>query len=384
MERGALRVWMFVHKWTSLICTAFLLMLCITGLPLIFHDEIDAALDREPWAAANPGGPLLSYDAILARALENRPGEAPLFMSFDTDRPVVNVTTGPRPDSPESEMHFASFDRTSGDLVPAHEPDGGVMHFILQLHTDMFLGLPGMLFLGLMGVLFAAAVVSGVVVYAPFMRRQRFGALRVSRSPRLKWLDYHNFLGIVTVAWVLVVALTGVINTLATPILDYWRADQLADLTAAHEGETPPPERMSSVHAAIEAAEAAAPGMTLQFVAFPGGAFSTSHHFAVFLHGETELTAHLITPVLIEAETGAVSGLREMPWYAKALSLSKPLHFGDYGGLPLKLLWALLDLAAIVVLGSGIYLWLTRARTLVTSENEQNESPDAASEDNRR
>ena len=33
-----------VHKWSSLVCTLFLFMLCLTGLPLIFHDEIDQAL----------------------------------------------------------------------------------------------------------------------------------------------------------------------------------------------------------------------------------------------------------------------------------------------------------------------------------------------------
>jgi len=36
------------------------------------------------------------------------------------------------------------------------------------------------------------------------------------------------------------------------------------------------------------------------------------------------------------------------------------LHFGDYGGLPLKIIWALLDLVTITVLGSGLYLWLRR------------------------
>ena len=368
MRQSTLRAWLFVHKWTSLISTLFLLMLCVTGLPLIFHDEIDAAFGEQQWAPANPGGPLLSYDDILARALENRPGEVPLFMSFDIDRPVVNVTTGLRPSSPESEMHFASFDHTSGALVPPHEPDGGVMHFILQLHTDMFLGLPGMLFLGAMGVLLAASVVSGIVVYAPFMRRHDFGVLRVNRSPRVKWLDYHNLLGVVTVAWVLVVGLTGVINTLATPILDLWKYDALRDLTAQQDAGAPAPQQMSSLHDAIVRAEAAAPGMTLQFVAFPGGSFSTDRHFAIFLHGETPLTTHLITPVLIDAETGAFDGLRDMPWYAKALSLSKPLHFGDYGRLPLKILWALLDLAAIVILASGVYLWLAKARTLAPIE----------------
>ena len=39
-----------------------------------------------------------------------------------------------------------------------------------------------------------------------------------------------------------------------------------------------------------------------------------------------------------------------------------PLHFGAYGGLPLKILWAILDVFTIVVLGSGLYLWWVRRR----------------------
>jgi uncharacterized iron-regulated membrane protein len=49
-----------------------------------------------------------------------------------------------------------------------------------------------------------------------------------------------------------------------------------------------------------------------------------------------------------------------LPWYLTALLVSQPLHFGDYGGLPMQILWALLDIATMVVLGSGLYLWLKR------------------------
>ena len=66
-------------------------------------------------------------------------------------------------------------------------------------------------------------------------------------------------------------------------------------------------------------------------------------------------------PVMINAADGSFSQSRELPWYAKALFISKPLHFGDYGGLPLKIVWGLLDLAALSVLGSGLYLWAARS-----------------------
>jgi uncharacterized iron-regulated membrane protein len=44
----------------------------------------------------------------------------------------------------------------------------------------------------------------------------------------------------------------------------------------------------------------------------------------------------------------------------KTLFVSQPLHFGDYGGLPLKIVWALLDILSIVILGSGVYLWVKK------------------------
>ena len=359
MKTATIRTWSWVHKWTSLVCTLFLLMLCVTGLPLVFHDEIDAALNPATWQPANPDGPHLTYDEVLSIALAERPGEVPIFMSFDIDRPVVNVTTGPSADAPGSAMHFASYDLTSGALVPPADTGESVMEFILQLHTDMFLGLPGMLFLGFMGILFLAATVSGVVLYAPFMRKLDFGTVRRRQSSRIKWLDYHNLLGIVTLAWVVVVGATGVINTLEQPIIDTWRTQELADLVADNQDAELGTTRASLAEAVAEAVRLA-PDMQLQFVAFPGSGFSTSAHFSIFLHGDTPLTENLITPVLVHAGTGEVAGIREMPWYAKALSLSRPLHFGDYGGLLLKIIWFVLDLITIIVLASGVYLWLSK------------------------
>ena len=133
------------------------------------------------------------------------------------------------------------------------------------------------------------------------------------------------------------------------------------ELTAAYDAPVPAGER-ASLDAAVKRAQAALPGMTLQFVAFPGSNYSTDHHYAVFFHGDTPLTTHMITPALIDARTGDLAAVAPMPWYVKTLSLSQPLHFGDYGGLGLKILWALLDLAAIVILISGLYLWLAKRK----------------------
>ena len=56
MKTGTIRAWSWVHKWSSLVSTAFLLMLCVTGLPLVFSHELNHVLLDEPWAPANPTG----------------------------------------------------------------------------------------------------------------------------------------------------------------------------------------------------------------------------------------------------------------------------------------------------------------------------------------
>ena len=56
------------------------------------------------------------------------------------------------------------------------------MGIMLSLHVDLFASLPGELFLGFMGLLFCVAIVSGVVLYGPFMKKLEFGTVRASRS----------------------------------------------------------------------------------------------------------------------------------------------------------------------------------------------------------
>ena len=53
MKTATIRAWSWVHTWSGLVATAFLLMLCVTGLPLVFTHEIEEALLDRPWTPAN-------------------------------------------------------------------------------------------------------------------------------------------------------------------------------------------------------------------------------------------------------------------------------------------------------------------------------------------
>jgi uncharacterized iron-regulated membrane protein len=364
LSSRAIKGWAWAHKWSSLVCTVFMLLLCITGLPLIFHHELDHLLGNEveaPVLSAEASSQRANLDAVLAAANARYPDRIVQFASqADDSTDLWFVTLTPSPE-PTADFKSIAVDARTGQVLGEPPTDTGFMYIMFSLHVDLFAGQPGKLFLGFMGLLLLVAIVSGVVLYAPFMRKLDFGTVRHQRTPRLKWLDLHNLLGIVTLVWAFVVGGTGMINTWAELVVKYWQNDQLTTLLTPYKGQPLIANAdRAPVQATLDAALAHTPGMQLAFIAFPGTLFSSPHHNTFFLRGNTPLTSKLLQPVLVDAKTAEVTAAPKLPWYLSGLLISQPLHFGDYGGMPMKILWALLDIATIVVLGSGLYLWLQR------------------------
>ncbi|NWA10844.1 PepSY-associated TM helix domain-containing protein [Pseudomonas gingeri] len=363
MKSKTIRRWSFIHTWTSLICTLFLLMLALTGLPLIFHHEIDHLLGDAAELRQMPADtPVLDLQQLVRAAEAHRPGEVMQYFGWDEEDPngviaIMAKTAGTEPNS----SHTFMLDARTGEALELPSANGGLMMVMLRLHVDMFAGLPGKLLLAFMGVLFVLAIISGVVLYLPFMRRLKFATVRQDKSTRLRWLDLHNLIGVVILTWCLVVGITGVISACADLIIAAWRNDSLGAMVEPYRNAPPLTDRAPATHL-LEIAAQAAPGMRPDFIAFPGTRFSSEHHYAVFMKGSTHLTSHLLTPVLIDASTLQVTAVAERPWYMDAMGMSQPLHFGDYGGMPMKILWAVLDVLTIIVLGSGVYLWWVRRR----------------------
>ncbi|MFO6421330.1 PepSY-associated TM helix domain-containing protein [Hylemonella sp. W303a] len=362
MTPKSLRVWSWLHTWSSLICTVFMLLLCLTGLPLIFHHEIGHLLGTEVEAPVMPADtPKASMDKVLASGQSRVPGLVPIFaVQEPDDTDTWLMAFAPDPKAQEG-IRMVVVDSRTGEAIGEPPAEEGFIYVMFKLHVDLFAGLPGKLFLGLMGLLFVIAIVSGVVLYAPFMRKVPFATVRRDRSTRLKWLDMHNLLGVVTLSWALVVGFTGVINTWADLVIKLWQFDQLGAVLAPYK-DLPAPTTRSSLQAAASAAQALEPDMKQAFFAFPGTQLSSPHHYAVFMRGTEPLTARLFKPILVDVKTGTVTASLDLPWYVTALLVSQPLHFGDYGGRAMQILWAVLDVITIVVLCSGLYLWWQRRR----------------------
>lgn len=233
------------------------------------------------------------------------------------------------------------------------------MDIFFHLHVDLFAGEFGKYFLGAMGILLLVATVSGCLLYPAFAKNHEFGTIRRGHICRKTGLDLHNALGMLTLVWVLLVAGTSVLHTVATPIWQHWRYAQLKVLTSS-EAEAVFKQTPSQAYLL---AQQVAPEGTLAFIAFPNTSFASTHHYGFYFRGRNVLSRFVLQPVWVDVLANRPTVMPHLPFYVKGLLLAQPLHFGDYGGLWLKVLWAVWDGLFIVILLIGAYLWMMRHRS---------------------
>lgn len=284
-------------------------MSAVTGLPLIFGDEIDLVLEHHVAAASVPTGtPDADLDAMVAITENRFPTLHPFVLTWDDDEPKVFVFMSPTPTPKTGELRSLIFDEHTGRVLKEYTPGTGFTSTLLHLHREIFAGLPGELLMGFMAFLFFIALLSGALVYGPFMRRLRFGTIRKNGAIRVRWFDLHNLVGITTLSWAFVVGASGVMNALETPLFGLWEAQTLPALLAAYHGK-PLPQHMSSIDAAVKAAKQALPGMKAVSLAFPNAVTGSPRHYFVWMRGNTPVTSQLLTPAIIDAQTGSLTAV---------------------------------------------------------------------------
>ncbi len=360
------RLNLWLHRWASLVATLPFLVLCLTGTVLIFHEEIDAAMGVVPTAQGLEGVPHRPLAESVDNVLRAFPGERVLTVGIDPEEHPGVMLLVTAPDGERGFEHMKLRFTRLADAQPTAEgveADKTLTGFLLELHSQWFLGIPGELVGALIALLVLVSLLSGLVVYAPYVKRLAFGILRRGRGTRLLQLDLHNFIGAVVLGWALVVTLTGVLLGFGTVALGVWQATELPALQQGYSG-TPvdarrPPADVDRVYAA---ALAAAPsGWHVISVVFPDTELSTNRHYTVLVGGHG-LDEKLFRIALVDAATAQVRTVVELPWYLKAIVVSQPLHFGDYGGLPLKLLWTACAWLTLFITGNGAWLWWDRRR----------------------
>jgi len=353
------------HSALGLAFAALIYVVCLTGTLAVFLHEF------RRWE--QPGAPrvLMAPEAdVIARALQNAYEKAKGSSAHPDIFAAWNGFL-----TPHFSVSFRDHESgAKGDWLL--DSRGGIVanvaapwsEFLSTLHARLHLpGSWGLFLVGLTGVALLSSLFSGVLSH-PRIFKDAF-ALRRGGSRRLQEADLHNRLGVWGLPFHIAVSLTGAMLGLSVLIVgilalaaydgDSGKAfsEVLGPGAGADETSAPLPNvvRMiadvkarhpDAVFANISIEHAGTAGQVVHLAMTRPGhlAFANVYYFS----GDG-------TPL-------GDGGLETGSAGQQILGALQSLHFGWFGGLPIKLAYGLLGLALTVVTHSGITIWLARRR----------------------
>ena len=354
-----------LHRWLGLGLGLLLYLVCVSGTVALFTAEL------APWAragldvpATGPAAGQAGLDRQLDRLLGDAGGRAAsIFVHLpDRWRDHADIAMQPHGDGPPQRI---AVDAADGSPVT---PGGSrAAEIVTRLHTDLLLPSPvGRYLVGGLGAAMLVSLISGVLLHRRIL--SDLFTLRLGRSLRLAWSDSHRSLGLWGLPFHLMMALTGAMLGFAAPALTLAAATAFdGDLDAAFAAIGDPPAAATGADAAplpasrlLEQATAALPGLVPDRIeireAGDAGATAT-------VMGRLPGRLVYLPYVVLEAATGRVLSVAD--WSTGSIGRQvyaavTPLHYGSYGGLGLKLLYALLGIGTCLLTASGLHIWNSR------------------------
>jgi len=344
------------HSALGLVCCALLYLICATGTAIVLYEEWQRfeQLDAPEMAAIEPASVQRAVEAVLASE-SDRPTTTHLYVHLPTDAlPRTTITTDTQA------VHIDA----QGQIAKPEE--NAWAEFLLALHYRLNLpALYGMTLVGLFGAMIVALSISGIVAH-PRIFRDAF-RLRARRADDVATLDWHNRLAVWTLPFALAISLTG-----AMIGLFYVSGGGVA--AAAYGGDSE--AALAPVFGAEPEGNAAAGPIpdVVPALAYMEREFPDVHPYYVILHDPGTAGQHMQiigehSRRLIFGEYYAFSGEGQFRGtvgladgtVGQQLSASTyNLHFGNFGGLPVKIAYIVFGLALTIVVATGTFIWFDK------------------------
>lgn len=380
-----IRLYKSLHTWVGISSGLLLFIGFFAGAVTMFKQPIDG------WAQpAQQRLPLVAEaqrDVLIQAVLSQYPSaqtDFTLFLTDDDHVPASLVWYENTQDGHELALNVPQSRATldgENKLVVSQPLPSKLSELIDMLHRTG--GIPGEIgheyigiyLMGVAGLLYGLALVSGVIILLPSLVKDFF-ALRQGPNRKRFWLDAHNIIGITSLPFHLVIALTVVVFAFHDQFygsLQSWvYGDHPMFQRTAAGTEIYPPEQLLPVAELLQRIDQAAPEFTVTRLEFwrldsPRAVVRAS------LSSDDYLTRGANSGfVLLNPYTGTILDTNALPgqqdFWSSVVATFFALHFGSYGGDGVRWIYFVMGLGGAFLFYTGNLLWVaSRQRKQTTS-----------------
>ncbi|MBY4897595.1 PepSY domain-containing protein [Cupriavidus sp. AU9028] len=390
MKPTTLRLYQTLHTWVGLMAGWALFIAFFAGALTVFHHELHewqsharihkeaaaptvstdpAEVDRfvQKMVAAHPDAAKSAYVVLPTE------GEPEMTAYWQDGAGTWHMTTSAKLEAGQTSPRDTDIKQVTGELA----------NFLNVLHYG--LGIPdvGIYFMGVVSLLYGVALVSGVLLHLPRLKKDLF-AVRPGRNLKRFWMDAHNVLGLFSLPFHLIFAVTGALFCLSLVLMMAFNTmtfngklmNEVPTLTAGvpiataagRPAELLPAERLLAI-----AREAGGERFTPNSIHYQqiGDANALAD-----VRGESERALGNWGSVGLHAAAGQPNSGEVISNQTASgrdtnhavYSAMFALHYGTFGDLGIRLVYLLAGLAGAFVFYSGNLLWIESRRKLRQAE----------------
>lgn len=215
MRSEIIRIYKAVHSWTGILAGLALFIAFYAGALTVFKSPI------RDWVTPPSSirmTPLEQTKPLIEAILAEHPQLAREFtIQLTPSSAVPTRFSWQEHNSSDDDSHgnarvFGASLTENGQVITQELQPSGLPEFLDTLHRVVGLPVDNDLtrwIMGVVAVLYALAIISGIIILLPSLLKDFF-ALRVGKNLKRMWLDAHNIVGVISLPFHLIMALTAV------------------------------------------------------------------------------------------------------------------------------------------------------------------------------
>ncbi|WP_455184586.1 PepSY-associated TM helix domain-containing protein [Azospirillum palustre] len=349
------RLWFLWHSWLAMPIWAFLFFICVTGTIAVVSTEITWLVD--PSMRASGEGQPLPPGALIAAAEAAAPGGRVESLSWGGSHMAVGAEMA----LPDGTFTTAWVNPVTG-VVQGLSPGNSFRQFIRALHGWLMTYPTGWYLVTALAIPLAGSLVTGLVVYKRFWKSFYQPRIRWTQAPRVMWGDLHRVAGTWSIWFIAVISITSLwfLIYIALFHLGIGLGGGKAPVMVARDQIPVSAVRPKiDADAVVAAAMTALPEMRLRYLHLPDTAYDTASVFGS--SGQVPLLPDIVRINPYTAEVIVVEGgLEGSSGVELTRTIMRALHTGDFGGLPIKLIWFAFGSLMSLLVFSGMLIWTKR------------------------
>lgn len=354
MSRSS-RLLFYVHSWLGLIAGIFILSFFLTGSVIVFRKELNEWQHPHLHRVAEEPAGYLSYNKLYQKAKLQQP-ELYLY-SFRYIPQTRTETIEMRVYHPAKKEYGLLYLNPYNGKVLGATWNNSLYDVLLTMHYTFFLGKVGELMAGMFALALIGSVLTGLIVYRKhlikvflFRNKMRWRNWRMASS------NLHRIIGVWALFFNLILSVSGFYMMLYAFDLKAQFGSNASFAVAT------PPVVQQNLDELINKTEATLKDGSFHYLDFPR---NEGEPITVYTNGGFWLWGDYNNKVEFDNASGAVRRIfhqSSMSSKEKTEYALYTLHYGQYGGKGIKLLYCFFGLSGAVLSITGFALWYRKRR----------------------